>query len=75
MSGIQPQRVVVSRQEAIDGGLPRYFTGEACKRGHVAERRTIGGDCVECDAVRRQELRDRLEQAKAARVAEVGAGS
>jgi hypothetical protein len=29
-------------------GAPRYFTGNACKHGHVAERITNNGTCVEC---------------------------
>lgn len=39
--------VAASRSEAKAFGLPRYFTGKACKQGHVAERFTAG-DCVEC---------------------------
>lgn len=41
---------VVSRKQAIEAGLIRYFTGGACKNGHVAERNTIRGSCVMCDA-------------------------
>lgn len=39
---------VISRQEALDQGLPTYFTGKPCKHGHVAERRTANKTCVEC---------------------------
>lgn len=35
-------------------GLPRYFTGEPCKRGHVCERYVAKSTCVECDLARRQ---------------------
>ncbi len=28
--------------------LPTYFTGRPCIRGHIAERRTDSGQCVEC---------------------------
>ena len=35
-------------------GLKRYFTGEPCKAGHVAERRTAYGTCVECESERRR---------------------
>lgn len=38
----------VSRQEAIEKGLPRYFTGLPCKREHEVERYTASGNCVEC---------------------------
>jgi hypothetical protein len=43
-------------------GAPRYFTGVPCKSGHVVERITKNGTCVECireiqtrSAVRRKE--------------------
>lgn len=29
-------------------GLPRYFTGKICNRGHLSERYTSDGNCVEC---------------------------
>jgi hypothetical protein len=38
---------IVTRQEARDRGLKRYFTGQKCKRGHVAERWTCDANCVE----------------------------
>lgn len=37
-----------SAREAEAQGAARYFTGRACKRGHVAERYTKGRDCVVC---------------------------
>lgn len=40
--------VVISRSEAQDRGLKRYFTSKPCKRGHIAERFTTRGDCVVC---------------------------
>lgn len=36
------------RYIAMDAGLPRYFTGTPCKRGHVCERVTASAQCVEC---------------------------
>jgi hypothetical protein len=36
-------------KEARALGVPRYFTGIACKRGHLSERYADGGHCVECD--------------------------
>jgi hypothetical protein len=44
---------IVTRQEAKKEGLSRYFTGEPCKHGHVAERYSGAGICVECDRARR----------------------
>lgn len=40
--------LVLSRSEARAAGLKRYFTGTACKAGHVAERYTNGGNCAAC---------------------------
>jgi hypothetical protein len=36
-----------TRKEAQDSGAKYYFTGEPCKHGHVAPRKTKGA-CVEC---------------------------
>lgn len=36
-------------KEARQLGLPRYFTGLLCKRGHLSERYSTGGHCVDCD--------------------------
>jgi len=37
-----------TRAEALERGLTRYFTGKACKHGHVSERFASGASCVEC---------------------------
>lgn len=42
------------RREAVALGLKRYFTGAPCARGHVAERFTLGRQCVECLKLARQ---------------------
>jgi RecJ-like exonuclease len=42
------ERPLVTRQQAIDAGLKRYYTGLPCKRGHVAERFTSTSGCLEC---------------------------
>lgn len=51
---------IVSRQQAIAEGLTRYFTGERCKRGHVAERNVRNLTCAECKRIadRKQYLKD-----------------
>ena len=36
-----------TRAEAKAAGAPHYFTGEPCKHGHIAPRKTKGA-CVEC---------------------------
>ncbi|MEQ9260940.1 MAG: hypothetical protein RIG84_17775 [Roseovarius sp.] len=38
----------VDRQTAKSLGLKRYFTGNPCKKGHVAERHVTSACCVEC---------------------------
>jgi 5-methylcytosine-specific restriction endonuclease McrA len=43
---------MADRQTAIALGLSRYFTGEPCKHGHVAERFTTSRACVICVADR-----------------------
>ena len=39
---------LISRKEAKDLGLKRYFTGKPCKHGHVSERRVCDGKCSTC---------------------------
>lgn len=39
---------VITRSEAKDGGLIRYFTGKPCPHGHLVERFTSIAQCVEC---------------------------
>jgi hypothetical protein len=36
------------RYEASQAGLLTYLTGVPCKSGHIAERMTASGSCVEC---------------------------
>lgn len=40
---------IILRIDAIKKGLEFYFTGIACKNGHVEKRRTINGCCAECE--------------------------
>lgn len=39
---------IITRSEAKILGRPRYFTGQPCKHGHIAERNTKDRCCVEC---------------------------
>jgi 5-methylcytosine-specific restriction endonuclease McrA len=39
---------IISRAEAKAAALKRYFPGTSCKHGHVAERLTVNGSCLEC---------------------------
>lgn len=49
-----------SWSQAKATGTPLYFTGKPCKRGHVAPRRTGGGNCVECQAAHHTTNRDSI---------------
>lgn len=39
---------IISRKEAIGRGLSRFFTGKKCRRGHLSERYTVSGNCIDC---------------------------
>ena len=39
---------IITRQEAVQQGLSRYFTGKPCKHGHIAERMRSNGRCIVC---------------------------
>lgn len=39
---------IISRAQAKELGLKRYFTGKPCKRGHISLRRATSGQCIEC---------------------------
>ena len=39
---------IITRKEAQEKGLKRYFTGESCKHGHIEERFVSDWKCVEC---------------------------
>lgn len=43
----------VSRDEALEYGLTRYFDGSTCKRGHISERCTSNRQCLSCVAEKR----------------------
>ena len=43
----------ITREQAKHEGMKRYFTGKPCKRGHVCERETSSGMCVECKKIQR----------------------
>lgn len=39
---------VISKKEATEKGLPFYWNGNPCPKGHYAKRRTKGGGCSAC---------------------------
>lgn len=66
---------VIGRLAAAKAGLKFFYTGKACSKGHVAQRYTSSGTCVECQrqigvevrkviqAGRLQRLREELDAA------------
>jgi hypothetical protein len=42
------EKALISRADARDAGLKRYFTGKSCCRGHLSERLVSCGACVDC---------------------------
>jgi hypothetical protein len=61
---------IISRKEARELGLKRYFTGQPCAQGHVAPFYTKGKHCVICsaDSVLAYQKRMYAEQADEYRV-------
>jgi hypothetical protein len=43
---------IISRAEAKELGLGRFYTGVPCRRDHASERYTKTGLCVACAALR-----------------------
>ena len=39
---------IISRKDARERGLKRYFTGRPCTQGHIGEGYTSSGRCVTC---------------------------
>lgn len=56
---------LVHRQVAIARGLPKYFTGRPCKRGHISERYTLTSNCVQCTIESNERGRARIRAAVA----------
>lgn len=61
---------IIARAEARAKGLKRYFTGEPCSRGHIAERSVSGKCCVVCRRINNAERLandpEKLEKAREA---------
>ena len=57
--------VVASRESkklAKLQGLTRYITGFPCRNGHVAERMSSDGSCVECNKAKRKKPSERARK-------------
>ena len=48
------ERPVVTRDEAIELGVNRYFTGVECQNGHMVERKVKGYVCTSCARIRQK---------------------
>ena len=46
------KRQVITREKSKSHGLKRFYTGVACKHGHICERFVINKVCVECSKIR-----------------------
>ena len=46
-------RLFQTKEEARANGANKYFSGEECKRGHIAERWVYNGECFTCWSARR----------------------
>lgn len=42
------KKKIVQRADAIKTGASVYYTGIPCKKGHVVQRYTTNGACLEC---------------------------
>lgn len=51
------------RSAARVAGKTRYFTGMPCRQGHVCQRYTNDGGCVECKALRQRYKKSASERA------------
>lgn len=54
---------IISRKEAKALHLATYFTGKPCKSGHLSEKKTSNGSCLECAVVYRQKNRSKINAA------------
>ncbi|OVZ82209.1 hypothetical protein [Yersinia kristensenii] len=41
---------IITRTDAARVGQLKYYTGKPCRNGHLCERYTVNGSCVECNA-------------------------
>ena len=55
---------IVTRKEAKERGLARYFTGKPCPHGHVAERWASTSRCVVCDRKYREANPEKISESK-----------
>lgn len=59
---------IITRAEAREQGKARYFTGKACRYGHMEERFTLDARCLECS--RKHSAKSRAKHLEARRLAD-----
>lgn len=60
--------MIITRKEAIEQGLTRYFDGKPCKKGHISEKHTTNYTCVICHKEKQKKLyEENPEKYKSAR--------
>jgi hypothetical protein len=50
---------IITRTDARSAGLKRYWTGEKCHQGHLAERRISDHGCTECSRLKAASPKER----------------
>lgn len=55
---------LLTRAEAKLAGLKRYFTGDPCSRGHIAERQVSNKTCVDCGRLKKKSLTTLIKDAE-----------
>jgi len=53
------QLKIITRKEAIEKNLKKYFTGKHCMRGHLSERNVYNHTCMECQKRDKKEYKKR----------------
>jgi len=48
------KKKILLRGDAITQGSSVYFTGRPCKQGHIVQRYTTSGGCIECIRLARE---------------------
>ncbi|HEY1035521.1 MAG TPA: hypothetical protein VGE09_11130 [Pseudoxanthomonas sp.] len=66
---------IISRADARAAGLSLYFTGQPCKRGHVASRFVRDAQCRECRSILNAAFHTRTRDHQLARMARNNAAS
>lgn len=59
---------ILNRKNAVLAGSKRYYTGKPCIQGHVAERFTTTGGCVECNSMRAKAFQSTARKVSNARL-------